>query len=65
MIAAFGERARQWAAGARIDGDAIAADETAYLDAIADAIQRRMRGERFAVAMLLQEDPNRFAHAWG
>lgn len=65
MIASFGERARQWASGAEVAGDVIAADETAYLDAIAEAMRRRMAGERFAVALFLDEDPNRFVRAWG
>jgi glycosyltransferase involved in cell wall biosynthesis len=65
MIASFGERARQWAAGAKVDGDVIAADETAYLDAILEAMRKRLRGEPFAVALFLEEDPNRFVRAWG
>ncbi len=65
MIAAFGNRARHWAAGARVEGDVVAADESAYLDAIVEAMRRRLRGERFAVAVFLEEDPNRFVQAWG
>lgn len=64
MITAFGKRARRWAAGAEVDGKAIAADETAYLEAVVEAVKRRMRGERFGIAMLLDEDPNRFVKAW-
>ena len=64
MITAFGKRARRWAAGTESDGKVIAADETAYLDAVVEAVKRRMRGEHFGVALLLDEDPNRFVKAW-
>ena len=65
MISAFGERAQRWAAGARIDDDVIAVDETALLEAMAEAVERRSRGEAFALALFLDEDPNRFVRAWG
>jgi glycosyltransferase involved in cell wall biosynthesis len=65
VIAAFGERARRWAAGARVDDDVIAADESAFLEAVAEGVRRRMRGETFAVALFLNEDPNRFVREWG
>lgn len=64
MIAAYGDRAKHWAAGAKVDGDVIAADETAYLRAIVEAVRRRMRGEPFGLALFLDEDPNRFARVW-
>ncbi len=64
MIKAFGERARRWAKSAQADGNVIAADESAFLEAILEGVRRRARGERFAVAMFLDEDPNRFARAW-
>ncbi|MGH7714371.1 MAG: glycosyltransferase family 2 protein [Vulcanimicrobiaceae bacterium] len=64
MIKAFGERARRWAKGAQIDGDVIAADESGYIEATLEAVRRRLRGDTFAVAMFLDEDPNRFARRW-
>ena len=64
MIKAFGDRARRWAKSAKSDGNVIAADESAFLEAILEGVRRRARGERFAVAMFLDEDPNRFARAW-
>ncbi len=64
MIKAFGERARRWAKSAQADGNVIAADESAFLDAILEGVRRRARGESFALAMFLDEDPNRFARAW-
>lgn len=64
MIKAFGERARRWAKGVRIDDDVIAADESAFLEATLEAVRWRLRGKRFAIAMFLDEDPNRFARVW-
>lgn len=65
MIAAFGERAKRWASGATIDDDVIAADESAFLEAILEGVRRRLRGETFATAMLVDEDQNRFSRNWG
>ena len=64
MIKAFGERARRWAKSAQTSGSVIAADESAFLDAIVEGVRRRARGESFALAMFLDEDPNRFTRAW-
>lgn len=64
MIAAFGKRARRWAAGAQVDDNVIAADETGLIAAVVEAVRRRTRGKTFAVALFLEEDPNRFARAW-
>ena len=64
MIAAFGERARQWAAGAQVSMPTIAADESAFLGAIVEALRRRLRGEEFAVAVFMDEEPVRFARNW-
>lgn len=64
MIKAFGERARRWAKGAHVDDDVIAADDSAFLEATLEAVRRRLRGQTFALAMFLDEDPNRFARVW-
>jgi hypothetical protein len=64
VIKAFGERARRWAKGAQVDDDVIAADDSAVLEATLEAVRRRLRGETFALAMFLDEDPNRFARVW-
>jgi len=65
VIKAFGERARRWAKSAQTDASVIAADESSFLDAIVEGVRRRLRGESFAVALFLDEDPNRFVRAWG
>lgn len=64
MIAAFGERARQWAAGADVSMPTIAADESSFLEAIVEGLRRRLRGEHFAVAVFIDEEPIRFARKW-
>jgi glycosyltransferase involved in cell wall biosynthesis len=64
VIKAFGERARRWAKSVQTSGNVIAADESAFLDAILEGVRRRARGESFGLAMFLDEDPNRFTRAW-
>ncbi|MGA3036855.1 MAG: glycosyltransferase family A protein [Vulcanimicrobiaceae bacterium] len=64
MIKAFGERARRWAKSAHTPGNVIAADESAFLDAILEGVRRRARGETFGLAMFIDEDPNRFTRTW-
>ena len=65
VIKAFGERAKRWAKSAQTNGNIIAADESAFLEAVLEGVRRRARGESFGVAMFLDEDPNRFVRAWG
>jgi glycosyltransferase involved in cell wall biosynthesis len=64
VIAAYGARARRWAAGSACDAPTIAADEEDLLSALVDGVERRMRGERFALALFLDEDGNRFVRRW-
>ncbi|HEY1727080.1 MAG TPA: glycosyltransferase family A protein [Candidatus Baltobacteraceae bacterium] len=64
MIKAFGERAKRWAKSAQASGNIIAADESAFLEAVLEGVRRRARGESFGVAMFLDEDPNRFVRSW-
>ena len=65
MIAAFGEFARRWAASAAATEPVIAVDENRVLEALAESVRRRLNGETFALALLLDEESNRFVRQWG